>query len=311
MTSITRERALRGARNTLSSIALALCAFALPANAATSYHVQVNGVNLALSQAPFDQGGRVFVPLRAVFEGLNAGVAYDNGTINATSGDRTVQVKIGSNQAIVNGQQTFLDAAPFIQGSTTMVPLRFVSEALGATVDYDATGAINISQAKVPIASGLAINTTLGTELNTATAYVGQPITLNVQQPGSGGAAALSGATIYGEVVDVQAAHQGVNPSLAISVNAIKLAGSSAQQPISAKVVRMNPVQGNNFTKEAGGTLGGMLLGNWIGKSLNNNQGGLIGAAGGYLLTSNSKTNLDVAAGSAVTLQLTDALALK
>lgn len=311
MISITGERALRGARNTLSSIALALCAFALPANAA-GYQVAVNGVNLALSQAPFDRGGRVFVPLRAVFEGLNAGVAYDNGTINATAGDRTVQVKIGSNQAIVNGQQTFLEAAPFIMGSTTMVPLRFVSEALGATVDYDnASGAISISQAKVPIASGLAINATLGTELNTATAYVGQPIVLNVRQPGPAGAPVLSGATIYGEVMDVQAAHQGVNPSLQISVNSIKLAGTSVQQPISAKVVRMNPVQGNNFTKEAGGTLGGMLLGNWIGKSLDSNQGGLIGAVGGYLLTSNSKTNLDVAAGSSVTLQLTDALALK
>jgi hypothetical protein len=311
MISINRERALRGARNTLTSIALALFAFALPATAAT-YHVAVNGVNLALSQAPFDQGGRVFVPLRAVFEGLNAGVAYDNGTINATSGERTVQVKIGSNQAIVNGQQTFLDAAPFIIGSTTMVPLRFVSEALGATVDYDNTsGSISISQAKVPIANGLAFNTILGTELNTATAYVGQPLTLTVAQPGPAGATALSGATIYGQVLDVQAAHQGVNPSLTIAVNSIKLAGSSAQQPISAKVVRMNPVQGNNFAKEAGGTLGGMLIGNWIGKSLDSNQGGLIGAAGGYLFTSNSKTNLDVASGSSVTLQLTDALALK
>jgi len=310
MISITTQRALLGARNMLSATAVALSVFALPAGAAT-YHVQVNGVNLALAQAPFDRGGRVFIPLRAVFEGLNAGVAYDNGTINATSGDRTVQVKIGSNQAIVNGQQTFLDAAPFILGSTTMVPLRFVSEALGATVNYDESGAISISQAKAPIASGLAFNTTLGTELNTATAYVGQPVMLNVGQQTANGVTALSGATIYGQVLDVQAAHQGVNPKIEIAVNSIKLAGSSVQQPISAKVVRMNPVQGNNFTKEAAGTVGGMLLGNWIGKTMDSNQGGIIGAAGGYLLTSNSKTNLDVAAGSSVTLQLTDALALK
>jgi len=296
---------------TAFGLALALCAAALPAQAA-SYHVTVNGVNLALAQAPFDRGGRVFVPMRAVFEGLNAGVAYDNGTINATAGDRTVQVKIGSNAAIVNGQQTYLDAAPFIMGSTTMVPLRFVSEALGATVDYDNTsGAIAISQAKDPIASGLAINTTLGTELNSGSAYVGQPISLNVKAPYPGNSTLLNGATIYGEVLDVQAAHQGINPKLEISVDSIQLAGSSDRQPISAKVVRMNPIQGNNFTKEAGGTLAGMLIGNWIGKSLDSNQGGIIGAAGGYLLTSNSKTNLDVAAGSVVTLQLTDALALK
>jgi hypothetical protein len=267
---------------------------------------------LALSQAPIQRGGRVFVPLRAIFEGLNAGVAYDNGTINATAGEKTVQVKIGSNQALVGGRQVFLDAAPFLAGSTSMVPLRFVSEALGANVDFNSqSGAISIAAAKLPIPNGSVINAALDTELNSSSAYIGQAVRLTVPQSSQSNPLALAGATIYGKVIEAQAAAQGTNPAIQIAVDSIALAGTVDPQPISAKVLKIDPTQGSMIPKEAAGTLGGMLIGNWIGKSLDSNQGGLIGAVGGYLLTSNSKANIRVAAGTPVTLQLTDALALK
>jgi copper amine oxidase-like protein len=304
-------QALRQARPILFGLAIALSAFAAPASAA-SYPVLVNGVHLALSQAPLQRGGRIFVPMRAIFEGLNAGVAYDNGTINATAGDKTVQVKIGSNQAIVGGRQEFLDAAPFLAGSIAMVPLRFVSEALGANVDYNSqSGSISIAAAKLPIPSGSVINAMLGTELNSASAYIGQAVTLSVPQSAQGNPTALAGATIYGKVIQAQAAAQGTNPSVQIAVDSIAFAGYADPQPISAKVLKIDPTQGSIIAKEAAGTLAGMLIGNYIGKQLDSNQGGLIGAAGGYLLTSNSKANIRVPAGTPVTLQLTDALALK
>lgn len=303
--------ALRGSRAVLVGVALSLCGFALPA-AAQSYQVLVNGGHLALAQAALERGGRVFVPLRAVFESLNAGVAYDNGTINATAGDKTVQVKIGSNQAIVDGQQQYLDAAPFLIGSTTMVPLRFVSEALGATVNYDSrSGAISIAAAKLPIPSGSVINTILGTDLNTASAYLGQPITLTVQQQSQGAQSALAGATIYGKVVEAQAASQGTNAAIQIAVDSIALAGSADPQPLAAKILKIDPTSASMIAKEAGGALAGMLIGNWIGKSYGSKAGGLIGAAGGYLLAANSKANVRVPAGTPVTLQLTNELALK
>lgn len=305
----TTIRALRQARPILFGIAMAMTAFTMPASAA-SYQVLVNGVHLALSQAPLERGGRVFVPMRAIFEGLNAGVAYDNGTINATAGPKTVQVKIGSNEAIVDGRQQFLEGAPFIVGSTAMVPLRFVSEALGAVVNFNnQSGSIDIAAAKPPIPNGSVINATLQTALDTGSAYIGQPVTLSVQPSTQGNPAALAGATIYGKVIQVQAAAQGTNPSVQIAVDSIALASAGTDpQPLSAKVLKVDPNQGSMIAKEAAGTLGGMLLGNWIGKSLDSNQGGLIGAVGGYLLTSNSKNNIRVPAGTPVTLQLTDAL---
>jgi hypothetical protein len=313
MTHTTAPRSPYAVIMTMLALLVGALMTAQPA-AAASFHVMVNGQSISLSQPATERGGRVFVPLRNIFESLGAGVAYDNGTINATSGDKTVQVKIGSNQAIVNGQQTFLDAAPYIVGATTMVPLRFVSEALGAEVDYDSTtGAINIAAAKPPIPNGSSINATLLTDVNTKSAYVGQPIKMTVKGPYPTNGALLAGATLLGSVLAVQSASQGRAASVELTVTSIQLAGSTLQQPITAKITKIDVRQRSNVTNEAGGTLAGMLIGNWIGKAVGTpkGQGGLVGAVGGYLLTANTKQNLDVANGSSVSLQLLDTLLLK
>lgn len=48
-----------------------------------------------------------------------------------------IKLKIGSNIMTVNGVEKLLDTAPFIKDSRTFLPVRFVSEALGADVDWD------------------------------------------------------------------------------------------------------------------------------------------------------------------------------
>ena len=125
----------------LGAIAL-LASFAVPASAAGPITVTVNGQTANLNPPPTERAGRVFVPLRGVFEQLGATVVYDNGTINATGRGHTVSLKIGSQQALVDGQQQMVDVAPFIIGASTYVPLRFVSQALGASVNYDGTNDI-------------------------------------------------------------------------------------------------------------------------------------------------------------------------
>lgn len=49
---------------------------------------------------------------------------------------RHVRLEIGSKTMIVDGNPVEMDVAPFIKDSRTWVPMRFVSEGLGATVDY-------------------------------------------------------------------------------------------------------------------------------------------------------------------------------
>ena len=109
----------------------------LGAVASAAVAVLVNGAPVTFDQPPVERGGRVFVPLRGVFERLGASVVYQNGEINATGNGRNINLKIGSTTASVNGQQQQIDVAPFLIGSRTLVPLRFVSQALGANVDYN------------------------------------------------------------------------------------------------------------------------------------------------------------------------------
>src|ERR1700730_7542915 len=146
--------------STLSSRAAALTAAAIligagvvPALAAGPVTVTVNGQTVNLNPPPTERGGRVFVPLRGVFENLGATVVYENGTINATGRNHSISLRIGSQQATVDGQQQTIGVAPFIIGASTYVPLRFVSQSLGATVNSDGSNnlvAISASGVNAP-----------------------------------------------------------------------------------------------------------------------------------------------------------------
>ncbi len=70
----------------------------VPQIARADVSVVVNGQTVQFDQPPVVQGGRVFVPLRGVFERLGASVVYDNGVINATGAGHQVQVRIGSHK---------------------------------------------------------------------------------------------------------------------------------------------------------------------------------------------------------------------
>jgi hypothetical protein len=128
---------------------LAVAGAAIPlALVAQSVTVIVNGQTMSFDQPPIVQAGRVFVPLRGVFQQLGASVVYANGQINATGNGRTVSLRIGSTQALVDGRPATLDVAPFVVGSRTLVPLRFIAQALGASVNWnDSTSTVAITGA--------------------------------------------------------------------------------------------------------------------------------------------------------------------
>ncbi|HET9392289.1 MAG TPA: stalk domain-containing protein [Candidatus Rubrimentiphilum sp.] len=104
---------------------------------AQGVNVVVNGATITFDQPPIERAGRVFVPLRGVFERLGASVVFANNDINAQGNGRSVHLHIGSTQATVNGQAVFMDVAPFLVGARTLVPLRFVAQALGASVNWN------------------------------------------------------------------------------------------------------------------------------------------------------------------------------
>jgi murein tripeptide amidase MpaA len=105
--------------------------------------VHVNGKLFDYDENAFAKDGRTFVPLRGIFEELEATVNYNasTGVIKATRWDRTVTFKLGSTTATVvsaSGTSTVtFDAAPQIVDNRTMVPLRFIGNALGAETKWN------------------------------------------------------------------------------------------------------------------------------------------------------------------------------
>jgi len=82
---------------------------------------------------------RTMVPTRLVSESLGFDVKWDNNTKTATvsNGTDTVILKLNQNTATVNGVTKTLDAPVESKNDRIYVPLRFVGEALGCTVDYN------------------------------------------------------------------------------------------------------------------------------------------------------------------------------
>ncbi|PAD29356.1 hypothetical protein CHH60_21900 [Paenibacillus sp. 7523-1] len=94
-------------------------------------------------QDPLEQSGRVMVPVNAILEALGAEVTWDKTakTVTAVLNDQTLVLQIGSSTATVNGETIDIDAPAIILSSRTLVPVRFISEGLGLTVDWDQTAA--------------------------------------------------------------------------------------------------------------------------------------------------------------------------
>ena len=98
--------------------------------------VIVNNEAVVIDAAPIVENNRTFVPFRALAEAFGATVAYDEATQSVTAelDGTTVVMTIGSAEYTVNGEVKTADVAPFINGSRTMVPVRFVAEAFGINV---------------------------------------------------------------------------------------------------------------------------------------------------------------------------------
>jgi len=108
-----------------------------------SKNAYVNNQLVALDVAPFIDKGRTFVPFRFIGESLGAEVGFTKNasgrveTVTYRLGSTSIVLYIGKKNATVNGRTVTLDVPPQIIQGRTLVPLRFVTEALGCKVDWD------------------------------------------------------------------------------------------------------------------------------------------------------------------------------
>jgi hypothetical protein len=102
--------------------------------------VQLNGQPMQFaSGGAIEVNGRVMVPLRELFEAMNARVgfnAYDN-SYTVEQGNNFIQLRIGSPLVVINGTTYQMDAAPIVHNGIAMAPLRFFAQAAGAKIDWN------------------------------------------------------------------------------------------------------------------------------------------------------------------------------
>ncbi len=87
---------------------------------------------------------RAMLPARFVAESLGANVTWDGekglvtikGKNLETGEDVTILITIGAEKAVVNGKEVKLDSPAFIENDRTYTPIRFISEKLGASVEW-------------------------------------------------------------------------------------------------------------------------------------------------------------------------------
>lgn|GEM_PF-1615507 len=117
---------------------------------ASDINVLVNGkpVDFPDARAYISQENRTMVPVRFISEQLGAEVHWNasSNSVDIQYNNKNILLPLNTKVASVNGKELELDASAVIKNNRTMVPLRFISEALGARVLWgSATSTVRIS----------------------------------------------------------------------------------------------------------------------------------------------------------------------
>lgn len=110
-------------------------------------NITVNGTPRPIDSSgttPVIVAGRTLLPIRAVVEAIGGTIEWDatTRTVTIVAGAVTMGLTIGNRMATVNGARLPIDSqnatvVPLIVGGRTMLPVRFVGEQLGGTVEWD------------------------------------------------------------------------------------------------------------------------------------------------------------------------------
>jgi len=102
--------------------------------------VIADGEELIFDVPPMLHNSRTFVPFRALFEAYGAtDIAWHQdlqkatGSINGTA----IELTVGSNTAMVDGEEFKFDAPSMLKNGRVLVPIRFISESLGFQVGWN------------------------------------------------------------------------------------------------------------------------------------------------------------------------------
>jgi GH25 family lysozyme M1 (1,4-beta-N-acetylmuramidase) len=98
----------------------------------------LDGQTVTLDTPPVIVSGRTLVPLRPIIEGLGGVITWvpETRSVEVVFNGTTLLLQIGNHSAVVDGKEVILDVPAAIMNGRTMLPVRFVSEHLGADVQW-------------------------------------------------------------------------------------------------------------------------------------------------------------------------------
>lgn len=150
---ISKERKQMFAVIMVGLLILALIAF--PKQNET--HLYIDGVKVTFTDAvPKLINNRTMVPIRIISENMGYDVDWSKDTwsegkqlVWISKGNTKVELEMNKSTALVNGVSvpidkldngTIVDTKPFVENGRTFVPIRFISQTMGAKVDWEIKG---------------------------------------------------------------------------------------------------------------------------------------------------------------------------
>jgi hypothetical protein len=279
--------------------------------------VKVNGEVLSCDVPPVKIGGRIMAPLRSIFEALGAKVDWNASTktIVAVGEAANVQLVIGNQRAIVNGKSVTLDTPAMIIRGATMVPVRFVSEAMGAEVEWiEAMQTVSITTSKkyaaasLIIPAGTVIPVKLDKGISSAINNVGDGVSAVVCSTREGDAEFPKGTYLLGVIQAVQRKSAGQPGMLDLTFNEVRLpdgrkigiTGSllslddkSVSKSADGRLMAKDKTGSERLKFIAIGAGAGVLIGKLT--KQNTTTSGLLGAAAGYIYSEINKDKVQAA----------------
>lgn len=129
-------------------LAACICLGLFTIAADSNIRVYVNGSLINYPATPINISDRLLVPLRATSNSLGLETDWIGQTQTAVIHNNTTSIRlcVNSDTAYINSKAADLEVAPILEAGNTLVPLRFVAEAINATVDWNgADKTVNIT----------------------------------------------------------------------------------------------------------------------------------------------------------------------
>jgi len=160
------------------------------------------------------------------------------------------------------------------------------------------------------LSAGSTITAKMNSTIDSGSARAGDKFSMTLLSPYPSNNSVYARAQLYGHVTHVVAAGQGQNPLLEFNIDRIVLA-DGRQAAVSMMVQSQETQRHNNVGNVALTALGGMIVGNIIGKALfKSNLGGAAGLIAGALYANNKRTNVSLRSGSVVISEVRQTVAL-